>query len=205
MIRLKGYKMAKKLNKRQELILDHIAKGDSAFSVADILAFFEKEEEKSEEPLRHRPYVVRGSTYRLSTPVGTAFITINEDEEGQPLEVFINVGKAGSDVAAMAEALGRTISTTLKFRGNISAKEKAREIAEQLAGIGGRRSIGFGPTKIRSLPDAIAGAISVHYNFGINGYHNSPNIFGGNQRVRRCAGKEKGSLTFNKKGKGRIC
>ena len=141
----------------------------------------EKEEEKSEEPLRHRPYVVRGSTYRLSTPVGTAFITINEDEEGQPLEVFINVGKAGSDVAAMAEALGRTISTTLKFRGNISAKEKAREIAEQLAGIGGRRSIGFGPTKIRSLPDAIAGAISVHYNFGINGYHNSPNIFGGNQ------------------------
>ena len=130
------------------------------------------------EPLRQRPYVVKGSTYRMNTPMGTAFITINEDFEGQPLEIFINVGKAGSDVAAMAEALGRTISTTLKFRGNISAKEKAREIAEQLSGIGGRRSIGFGPTKIRSLPDAIAGAISVHYNMGINGYHNSPNIFG---------------------------
>ena len=122
--------------------------------------------------------MVRGSTYRMNTPVGTAFITINEDNNGEPLEVFINVGKAGSDVAAMAEALGRTISTTLKFRGNISAKDKAKEIAEQLSGIGGRRSIGFGPTKIRSLPDAIAGAISVHYNFGINGYHNSPNIFG---------------------------
>lgn len=135
----------------------------------------------AEEPLRNRPYMVRGSTYRMNTPVGTAFITINEDESGEPLEVFINVGKAGSDVAAMAEALGRTISTTLKFRGNISAKEKAKEIAEQLSGIGGRRSIGFGPTKIRSLPDAIAGAISVHYNFGINGYHNSPNIFGGTQ------------------------
>lgn len=130
------------------------------------------------EPLRQRPYVVKGSTYRMNTPVGTAFITINEDFDGEPLEIFINVGKAGSDVAAMAEALGRTISTTLKFRGNISAKEKAREIAEQLSGIGGRRSIGFGPTKIRSLPDAIAGAISVHYNMGINGYHNSPNIFG---------------------------
>ncbi|KKP45121.1 MAG: Ribonucleoside-diphosphate reductase, partial [Candidatus Woesebacteria bacterium GW2011_GWB1_33_22] len=131
-----------------------------------------------EEPLRHRPYMVKGSTYRMNTPVGTAFITINEDNLGEPLEVFINVGKAGSDVAAMAEALGRTISTALKFRGNVSAKEKAKEIAEQLSGIGGRRSIGFGPTKIRSLPDAIAGAISVHYNFGINGYHNSPNIFG---------------------------
>jgi ribonucleoside-diphosphate reductase alpha chain len=131
-----------------------------------------------EEPIRHRPYRVSGSTYRMNTPVGTAFITINEDEHGDPLEVFVNVGKAGSDVAAMAEAMGRTISTALKFRGNVSAKEKAREFADQLSGIGGRRSIGFGPTKIKSLPDAVAGALSVHYNFGINGYHNSPNVFG---------------------------
>lgn len=131
-----------------------------------------------EEPQRHRPYKVTGSTYRMNTPVGTAFITINEDELGEPLEMFVNVGKAGSDVAAMAEALGRTISTALKFRGAVSAKEKAREFADQLSGIGGRRSIGFGPTKIKSLPDAVAGALSVHYNFGINGYHNSPNVFG---------------------------
>lgn len=137
-----------------------------------------KEEIKVEEPLRQRPYRLVGSTYRMNTPVGTAFITINEDENGDPLEVFINVGKAGSDVAAMAEALGRTLSTALKFRGGASAKEKAREFAEQLSGIGGRRSIGFGPTKIKSLPDALAGALSVHYNFGINGYHNSPNVFG---------------------------
>ena len=113
----------------------------------------------------------------MNTPVGTAFITINEDENGDPLEMFINVGKAGSDVAAMAEALGRSISTALKFRGEVSAREKAREFAEQLSGIGGRRSIGFGPTKIKSLPDAIAAAISVHYDLGINGYHNSPNLF----------------------------
>lgn len=131
-----------------------------------------------EDPLRHRPYKVTGSTYRMNTPVGTAFITINEDELGEPLEMFVNVGKAGSDVAAMAEALGRTISTALKFRGGIPAKEKAREFADQLSGIGGRRSIGFGPTKIKSLPDAVAGAISVHYNLGINGYHNSPAVFG---------------------------
>lgn len=135
-------------------------------------------EVKIDEPLRQRPYRLTGSTYRMNTPVGTAFITINEDENGDPLEVFINVGKAGSDVAAMAEALGRTISTALKFRGGVGAKEKAREFAEQLSGIGGRRSIGFGPTKIKSLPDALAGALSVHYNFGINGYHNSPNVFG---------------------------
>lgn len=134
-----------------------------------------------DDPLRQRPYVVKGSTYRMGTPVGTAFVTINEDENHEPLEIFINVGKAGSDVAAMAEALGRTISTALKFRGTVSAKEKAREIAEQLSGIGGRRSVGFGPTKIRSLPDAVAGAISIHYDLGINGYHLSPQIFNGDK------------------------
>lgn len=116
-----------------------------------------------------RPFVVKGSTYRLETPVGTAFITINESDDRMPLEVFVNVGKAGSDVAAMAEALGRTISTALRFRGSLSSQERAREIAKQLAGIGGRRSVGFGPNKIRSLPDAISFAFASHYGFKLNG------------------------------------
>lgn len=121
------------------------------------------------ENLLKRPPVLRGSTYRLTTPVGNAFVTINEDGEGLPLEVFINVGKAGSDVAAMAEALGRTISTALRLRGDLGTKDRAKEIAEQLSGIGGRRSVGFGPNKIRSLPDAISVAFSAHYGFKING------------------------------------
>ncbi|KKQ25465.1 MAG: Ribonucleoside-diphosphate reductase [Candidatus Woesebacteria bacterium GW2011_GWA1_37_8] len=125
---------------------------------------------KTLEPLQVRPLVVRGATYRLNTPVGTAFITINEDTRGEPMELFINVGKAGSDVAAMAEALGRTISTTLRFMGTLNPKERAREIAFQLAGIGGRRSVGFGPSKILSLPDAIACAISNHFGFRVNGF-----------------------------------
>ena len=121
-------------------------------------------------PALERPFMVNGATYRINTPVGTAFVTINQDEKGNPLELFINVGKAGSDVAAMAEALGRTISIALRFRGNLNSKDRAREIAEQLAGIGGRRSVGYGPNKILSLPDAIAMAISINMGFKINGY-----------------------------------
>lgn len=121
------------------------------------------------EPLIPRPDKASGSTYRLVTPLGTAFITINEDEEGEPLEVFVNIGKAGSDIAALAEALGRMISTTLRFRSDLSPRERAREIARQLCGIGGRRSVGFGPNKIQSLPDAIGVAISSHYDFKVNG------------------------------------
>ena len=48
MIRLKAHTMkhisTKKLNKRQELILDHIANENSTFSIADIFAFVKKEE-----------------------------------------------------------------------------------------------------------------------------------------------------------------
>lgn len=135
-----------------------------------------KDEEKQNEnfqPLMERPFAAKGATYRLITPVGTAFITINEDDFGEPLELFINIGKAGSDVAAMAEALGRTISTALRFRGKNSAKDRAKEIALQLAGIGGRRSVGFGPNKILSLPDAIAFALSNHFGFKVNGFLNN--------------------------------
>lgn len=123
------------------------------------------------EPTVQRPFVVSGATYKLNTPVGAAFITINQDYQGEPLEVFINVGKAGSDVTAMAEALGRTISTALRFRSNLKPRDKAKEIAYQLAGIGGRRSVGFGQKKILSLPDAVAAALSIHFDFKINGFN----------------------------------
>ncbi len=132
----------------------------------------EKENMEPDGRMRMRPFKVSGSTYKLRTPVGTAFITINENEQGEPLEVFINVGKAGSDVAAMAEALGRTISTTLRFRSDLNPIKRAEEIALQLSSIGGRRSVGFGQNKIRSLPDAIAVALSNHFGFKINGNGN---------------------------------
>jgi ribonucleoside-diphosphate reductase alpha chain len=137
-----------------------------------------------EEPLLKRPGVVDGSTYRLETPVGSAFITINQDSTGMPLEVFINVGKAGSDVAAMAEALGRTISTALRFQGSLNRKERAREIALPLSGIGGSLSVGFGPNKIRSLPDAGSAAFSNHFGFKINGNGHS----NGNEEIKAPSG-----------------
>jgi len=125
---------------------------------------------ESKEPTKERPFEVTGSTYRLHTPVGNAFITINQDEKGEPIELFINVGKAGSDVTAMAQALGRTISTSLRFHGGVTRIMRAKEIAEQLAGIGGRRSVGFGPKKILSLPDAVAAALSIHLGLRVNGF-----------------------------------
>ncbi|TMF42819.1 MAG: adenosylcobalamin-dependent ribonucleoside-diphosphate reductase, partial [Chloroflexi bacterium] len=62
-----------------------------------------------QDGVKPRPSVVHGYTRQVSAPEGKINITINSDEHG-PLEVFVNVGKAGSDIAALAEALGRLIS-----------------------------------------------------------------------------------------------
>ena len=106
--------------------------------------------------VRPRPHKLAGVTYRIATPVGTAFITLNENGEGQPFEVFLNVGKAGSDIAAVAEAIGRLISLLLRLPSPVPPAERLRQVVDQLQGIGGGRALGFGPERVRSLPDGIA-------------------------------------------------
>src|SRR5437773_1907252 len=108
-----------------------------------------------------RPAVVQGYTRQVSAPEGKINVTINSDEHG-PLEVFVNVGKAGSDIAALAEALGRLISLNLRILSPLSQTDRAQEIAEQLRSIGGSRSVGFGMQQVRSLPDAVARALEMH-------------------------------------------
>jgi len=129
-----------------------------------------KKEEVKQQPVpgpevKPRPAVVHGSTYQVETPVGQAYLTINTNGGNQPLEMFINVGKAGSDVTAMAEALGRLISLVFRMASPIPALDRAHKIAAELIGIGGARSLGFGENRIRSLPDAVAKVIDRHFGF----------------------------------------
>jgi ribonucleoside-diphosphate reductase alpha chain len=62
----------------------------------------------------------------------------------------------------MAEAIGRMVTYALQIPSTLTPEERTREIARQLRGIGGSRSIGFGPEQVRSLPDAIALALLKH-------------------------------------------
>src|SRR6476661_4064433 len=102
---------------------------------------------------RSRPELLRGATRRLETPLGTLYVTITEDDRGQPFEVFMSLGKAGGALMADVEALGRLIS--LALRSGIPMKE----IYRQLRGISSDRVIGLGPNKILSVPDAVGIAI----------------------------------------------
>jgi ribonucleoside-diphosphate reductase alpha chain len=111
--------------------------------------------------IRPRPAVLHGYTRNIKAPEGTVNITVNSDEGG-PLEVFANIGRAGSDVAALAEALGRLVSISLRIPSPMSQEDRLREIVSQLRGIGGSRTIGFGPEQVRSLPDAVGKALDEH-------------------------------------------
>lgn len=109
--------------------------------------------------IRPRPKVSRGMTIQKPSPLGSIFVTINDDDQGEPLEVFLTAGKAGSDITAMAEAMGRLMSLVLRVASPLSPMERLKEIQSQLGGIGGSRQHGFGKNLVKSLPDAIALAI----------------------------------------------
>jgi len=111
--------------------------------------------------IKSRDQVVQGYTRQMRAPEGKVNITLNSEAAGL-FEVFINLGKAGSDIAAMAEALGRLISLNLQMPSPMTANERAWEMADQLRGIGGSRTVGFGPSQVRSLPDAVAAALLKH-------------------------------------------
>ncbi len=115
-------------------------------------------EQVMDKQYKRRPQVLRGATYKVNTPFGMAYITIN-DLNGTPGEIFLNVGKAGSDVFAMAEALGRVCSLFLRYGDHGS---KVSLLIKHLKGIGGTGAIGFGVNRVESIADAVAKSLELH-------------------------------------------
>jgi len=109
-----------------------------------------------------RPRTLTGRTFNVETPVGKAFITINENGGEQPFEAFINTAKAGSEIAAVSEAIGRLVSYILRMASPVAPLDRMREIVRQLSGIGGGRSLGFGINRVRSLPDGIGQVLDMY-------------------------------------------
>lgn len=175
---------------RQKVVLETKATArqkETAPKEASIAAANEKNAQLSlwADSKKPRPRRLKGYTYSISTPVGKAFITVNENGGNQPFEVFISTAKAGSETAAVSEAIGRLMSYLLRLASPILPRERLKEIMDQLSGIGGGRSLGFGPKRVRSLPDGVSQALAEYledtegqsaddahsHNDGNNGYH----------------------------------
>ncbi|MBI5588752.1 MAG: vitamin B12-dependent ribonucleotide reductase [Deltaproteobacteria bacterium] len=100
-----------------------------------------------------RGEIAFGVTKKIKTGCGNLYVTINEDEEGRPLEIFTQIGKAGGCVASQCEAMGRM--TSLALRSGIQAEE----IVKQMRGISCHLPVGYGGGKVMSCSDAMAQAM----------------------------------------------
>jgi ribonucleoside-diphosphate reductase alpha chain len=134
---------------REKVVLETHATAKQKEAPTDMTALWEK----TKKP---RPRSLRGYTYTVETPVGKAFITINQNGDDQPFEVFLNTAKAGSETAAVSEAIGRLMSYILRLSSPVIQRDRMWEIHRQLKGIGGPRSKGFGPNRVTSLPDGVS-------------------------------------------------
>ncbi|MCY3690463.1 MAG: hypothetical protein OXH30_00465, partial [Chloroflexi bacterium] len=63
---------------------------------------------------RSRPRCLPSATTKLSTELGSLFVTVGLDEDGQPFEVFGSLGKAGSLQHGMTEMACRLVSLHLR-------------------------------------------------------------------------------------------
>ncbi len=108
------------------------------------------------QPIK-RPRSLTGVTDTRLTPEGNLYLTLNF-HNNHPFELFAQIGKAGSDISAFTEAIARLIS--LAFRCGVNPET----IADELTGIGGSRFVGFGPNRVRSVPDAIGQFLTEYLN-----------------------------------------
>lgn len=144
--------------KKDKSYYDQLAAGNTV-NQSQVVELGKIELADTQDTLGKRPMILRGRTYKMNTPVGEAFVTINRDDKDQPFEVFITIGKAGMHTGADAEAIGRMISLALRV-SRPNSLTIAQKIVAQLRGIGGSSQIGFGKDRVMSLADAIAKALA---------------------------------------------
>jgi len=105
---------------------------------------------------RSRPEVMSGNTYRVKTGYGNLYVTVNNDEQGKPFEVFATIGKSGGFFQEQSEAICKLISISLR------AGVAADEIVEHLKGIRGPMPVFTDKGTILSLPDALGKILEQH-------------------------------------------
>jgi len=127
-----------------------------------------------------RQDVIHGSTRKIRTGCGNLYVTVNEDEDGNPFEIFNQIGKAGGCAASQSEAIGRLVS--LAFRSGVTPIE----IVRQLKGISCHTPVWYREGKVLSCADAVSKAIEWHLQGenGVPAARQIPNS-GGEHRVHQ--------------------
>ncbi|MFA5088537.1 MAG: vitamin B12-dependent ribonucleotide reductase [Candidatus Omnitrophota bacterium] len=113
---------------REDQVLN-ISKKEEGKALQDNAAAIPSDRNLAPVGPRPRPEVTSGTTSKALTGCGNLYVTINNDEDGRPFEVFTQMGKAGGCAASQLEAIGRLVSLALRSGTDSNA------IVEQLRGI----------------------------------------------------------------------
>jgi len=106
-----------------------------------------------------RPEVLTGQTYKVKTGYGNLYVTINNDENGEPFEIFATIGKSGGFFQEQSEGICRLIS--LALRAGVSPEV----IVQDLKGIRGPMPVMSSKGTVLSLPDAIGQILEEHVKY----------------------------------------
>ena len=143
--------------------------------------------------IRERPRVLFGATFKVPTPSGQAYITINEDQYGIR-ELFVHIGRVGSEISTHTEAHGRLISNSLKYCVPIESMiahlkdQRSSPVFEQ----GGM---------IKSAPDAIAKTLQEY----IDGYEGFSEYISDPRLVHQDDNEEKPKHILGGQMSGDVC
>lgn len=107
-------------------------------------------------PKRDRPETLHSSTQRIDTGVGKVYVTITEDEDGEPFEVFVNAGSSGGFRHSWCNALGKTMSNALRSGSD------PIELAEDIMGTRTDKIANDNGDTVLSIPDAVGIAMRRH-------------------------------------------
>ncbi len=100
--------------------------------------------------------VLTGKTAKFKMQQGSIYITANHNSRSDQLqEVFVTIGKSGSEEKAYADAIGRLISLYLQHGGG------TEEVVHTLKGIKGRYNSWYQGRQLHSVPDAVAKALEM--------------------------------------------
>ena len=125
-----------------------------------------KKKEKAEKPAAvsepiaaktwSRPTTLKGEIVKTKTGSGTLYTSLGIDESMNPVEIFINISKHGSETSSFSEALGRVISIALQNG------VPAGRLADSIIGIVGDKPTWDNGKLIKSIPDAIGRVLKTY-------------------------------------------
>jgi ribonucleoside-diphosphate reductase alpha chain len=139
-----------------------VGKADAEEKISAAVAEITPQGEHTVRVHEHAPYsskvkqrstpIVFGKTIKDRTPWGSLWVTLNYDGN-EPFEVFATLGKSGSELKAMTEAISRVISIGLRSGCRLD------DFIGTLRGISGKEYWMFDCDEnemVRSIPDAVA-------------------------------------------------